>query len=80
MLLAIDSFFSMNSFDQLRWALLAYLAIRLLRQDRPQSWLLCGAVVGLGLLTKESIFAWVLALVAGLLLSPARRRLRTGWF
>ena len=80
MLLAIDSFFSMNPFDQLWWALLAYLTIRLLRQDRPQLWPLCGAVVGLGLLTKGSILAWSLALVAGLALSPARRYLRSRWF
>jgi 4-amino-4-deoxy-L-arabinose transferase-like glycosyltransferase len=79
-LLVIDSFFSMNPFDELWWALLAYLAIRLLRQDQPRLWLLCGAVVGLGLLTKESILVWSLALMAGLALTPARRHLRSGWF
>ena len=80
MLLAVDSFLSMNAFDQLWWALLAYLIIRLLRRDRPRLWLLCGAVVGLGLLTKESILAWSLTLVAGLALSADRRHLRSRWF
>lgn len=80
MLLAVDSFFSMNPFDQLWWALLAFLAIQLLQQDRPRLWLLCGAVMGLGLLTKESMLALGLGLVAGLALSPARRFLRRGRF
>ena len=80
MLLAVDSFFSMNPFDQLWWALLAFLAVHLLQQDRPHLWVLCGVVMGLGLLTKESMLALGLALVAGLALSPARGLLRRGWF
>jgi 4-amino-4-deoxy-L-arabinose transferase-like glycosyltransferase len=79
-LLAVASFFSMNPFEQLCWALLAYLAIRLLRRGHPRVFLLGGLVAGIGLLTKASVLAFVFALLLGLLLTPARRLLWSRWF
>ncbi|MDQ2714960.1 MAG: glycosyltransferase family 39 protein [Chloroflexota bacterium] len=77
--LAIDSIFSMDSFDELWWVLLTYILIRLLKQDRPRLWLLFGLVAGIGLLTKVTMLMFGFAIVAGLLLTPQRKYLLNKW-
>jgi hypothetical protein len=72
--------FQYSSFDYLWWVLIAYFVIRLLRQENPRLWLAIGAVVGLGLLTKYSIVFFIAGILAGVVLSRARRYLRTPWF
>src|SRR5260221_13357299 len=42
--LAINSLFSMDSFDELWWVLAAYILIRLIKRDQPRLWLLFGLV------------------------------------
>lgn len=86
-----DALFTMDAFDELWWALGAYLLLRLLglparalpaaamNRHRRRLWLLFGLVCGLGLLTKLTILSFGLAVVVGLLLTPARRELRTPW-
>lgn len=81
----------MDAFDELWWALAAFLFLRILTlgnrpvssdlQDRTRIrlWLLFGLVCGLGLLTKLTILAFGFAVVVGLLLGPARRELRSPW-
>jgi 4-amino-4-deoxy-L-arabinose transferase-like glycosyltransferase len=77
--LAIDSIFSMDSFDELWWVLLAYILIRLIKRDQPRLWLLFGLVAGIGLTTKITMLMFGFALVAGLLLSPQRTYLLNKW-
>ena len=72
--------FQYSSFDLLWWVLIAYLTIRLLKSDNPRWWLAIGAVVGVGLLTKYSIAFYVAGILTGLVLTPARRFLRTRSF
>src|SRR5690606_38935405 len=61
-------------FDQLWWtvALLALLSL-----GSPRSWLILGAVLGAGLLTKYSIAFIGIGIAAGVLLTPLRRWLLT---
>ncbi len=73
--LAIDSLFSMDSFDELWWVLAAYILIRLIKRDEPKLWLLFGLVAGIGLMTKITILTFGFAIVAGLLLTPQRKYL-----
>jgi hypothetical protein len=75
--LLVDHYFSMNVFDELFWALASLLVIRVVDEPRLRSWLVLGAVIGLGLLNKTSMLWFAGALGAGLLLTPARRQLRT---
>jgi 4-amino-4-deoxy-L-arabinose transferase-like glycosyltransferase len=75
--LVVDSFFSMNPFDELWWVLVTYVLVLTLRDDRPELWLLVGLLAGAGFLTKESMVFFGMALLIGLGLSPARRQLRT---
>lgn len=77
--LVMASFFSMNAFDLFFWALATHLVVLILKHDRPRLWLLVGLVAGVGLMNKYSMAFWGAGLVAGLLLTPARRCLRDRW-
>ncbi|HEX6122077.1 MAG TPA: glycosyltransferase family 39 protein [Ktedonobacterales bacterium] len=74
--LAIDAIFSMDPFDELWWALLAYLLIRLIKREQPRLWLLFGLVAGIGLETKFTLAFLGLGIVAGLLLTEQRAYFR----
>ncbi len=77
--LANDNFLSLNSFDQLFWALGAYLFILILKRDNPRLWIAFGAVAGIGVLNKYSMFFFGAGLVAGLALTPARKYFASPW-
>ena len=77
--LASSGLLTMDPFDQLWWTLLAWVLMRMIRDQRPQHWLLAGAVIGIGLQTKLTIAFFVLALLAGLLLSGQRKLLFNKW-
>jgi|HubBroStandDraft_3_1064219.scaffolds.fasta_scaffold09359_1 hypothetical protein len=77
--LALHSFHTMNALDQLFWTGAAWLVLRIVRDDRPRLWLAVGAVAGLGMLNKESMAFFLVALGAALLASRERRQLRSPW-
>jgi len=77
--LATGSIFSMDALDELWWALAAYVVILIFKRDRARLWLLFGVVVGVGLTTKVTMLFFGFALAVGLLLTPARRHLRSKW-
>ncbi len=77
--LGTGSLFSMDALDELWWALAAYVLIRLLQRDDPRLWLLFGLVAGIGLTTKLTMLFFGFGVTVGLLLTPARRHLRT-WY
>ncbi len=77
--LAIGSMFMYVSFDYLWWVLIAYLVIRLLKSQDPRWWPGIGAAIGLGMMTKFTILFYVAGLAGGVLLTPARRWLRSPW-
>jgi hypothetical protein len=72
--------FQYTSFDFLWWLLIAFFVIRLLRTENPRWWLAIGVFVGLGLLTKYSILFLIAGILTGIVLTKARRYLKTGWF
>ncbi|HSB00439.1 MAG TPA: glycosyltransferase family 39 protein, partial [Anaerolineales bacterium] len=65
--------------DYLWVVLLAYLLIRLLRSEDPRWWIPIGLTIGLGMMTKYTMAIAVAGLVAGVLLTEARRYLRSPW-
>ena len=67
------------SFDYLWWVLAAFFLIRLLKSDNPRWWLAVGATLGIGMMTKYTMGFLVVAIVAGVLLTPTRRYLRSPW-
>lgn len=78
-LLGIDGIYSMNGLDVLFWALAAAVLIGILQSEDWRGWAALGAVLGLGLLNKISVLWLGFGLLAGLLLTPQRRWLRTRW-
>ena len=73
------SFLSYTSFDYTCWVLVAYFVIRLLKSDDPRWWLAIGAAIGLGMMAKYAMAFLALGVVGGVLLTPARRYLRSPW-
>ena len=67
------------TFDFLWSVLIAYLVIRLLKSEDPRWWLAIGAVIGLGMMTKYTMVMFVAGLVGGVLLTDARRYLKSPW-
>jgi 4-amino-4-deoxy-L-arabinose transferase-like glycosyltransferase len=77
--LIVNHTFSMNCFDYALWSLAVYLVIKILKEDRPQLWVLFGAVAGVGLMNKYSVGFLGLGLVVGLVLTSARKHLLSKW-
>ena len=71
--LAFGSLFTPDSFDSLWWSILAYLVVRIVKRKEPKLWILAGLVVGVGLLTKLTIFFFVAALFISFLAIPSSR-------
>ena len=66
-------------FDFLWTVLIAYFVIRLLKSENPRWWLAIGAVIGLGMMTKYTMVMFIAGLVGGVLLTDARRYLKSPW-
>ena len=62
------------------WPLIALFVVRLTQGADPRWWLAVGAVAGISLESKYSVLFFLVALVAGLLVTPARRVLFGRWF
>ena len=77
--ISMGTLFQYISFDFLWWVMAAYFLVRLLREDNPRWWLAIGAVLGLGMMTKYTMIFFIAGLVAGIVLTPARRYLKSGW-
>jgi 4-amino-4-deoxy-L-arabinose transferase-like glycosyltransferase len=77
--LVFGTFISMDAFDQLFWVSAAYVLVLILKRDEPRLWPLFGLFAGLGLLTKLTMLSFGFAVLVALLLTPARRQLRSPW-
>jgi hypothetical protein len=62
------------------WPLLALLIVRIIKGADPRLWLLAGVVAGLSIQSKYTVLFLLASLVAGLLLTPERRIMRSAWF
>ncbi|MGO9340286.1 MAG: ArnT family glycosyltransferase [Terracidiphilus sp.] len=77
-LLGTGNYLSMNSFEPCFWMGSLLVVLRLAdRAASPRAWLLFGLLAGLGIENKHSTVFFLIALLAGLLLSPQRRILFT---
>jgi 4-amino-4-deoxy-L-arabinose transferase-like glycosyltransferase len=71
--------FQYSTFDYLWCVLIAYFLIRLLKSEDAHWWLPIGAMIGLGMMTKYTMGFFVAGIVGGVLLTPARRYLKSPW-
>ncbi len=67
------------SFDYFAWVLTAYCIVRLLKSGDPRWWLAVGVSIGFGALSKYTMAFFAAGIVAGLLLTGARRYLKSKW-
>jgi multisubunit Na+/H+ antiporter MnhB subunit len=72
--------FQYSTFDYLWWVLIAHFVIRLLKSENPRWWLAIGATIGVGLMTKYTICFFIAGILAGMLLTGARRFFLSAWF
>jgi hypothetical protein len=72
--------FQYTSFSFLWWILVCWFTIRLLNTENPRWWLAIGAAIGLGMMSKYSVIFFIAGLLAGLILTRARRHLLSPWF
>ena len=75
-ILALDSYYSMNAFDLLAWAVATILFLRALRARTRGAWCGFGLAIGLGLLNKLSVLWLGGGFGVGLLLTARRAELR----
>ena len=79
-LLATANFLSMNSWEPCFWMAALLVLLRVADgSSGPRAWLLFGALAGLGVENKHSTAFFLVALLAGLLISPQRRILWSRW-
>lgn len=74
-----NALFHTASFDQLAWAAALLIFARMLRSGDVRMWPVLGLVIGVGLETKHTVVALPVALLVGLLVSPRRSMLLSGW-
>ncbi len=79
-ILANGTRLAMNPIEPLFWMGCVYVLLLALNRDQPELLLWCGVLLGFGLENKHSTVFFLVAVVAGLLLSPERRLLATKWF
>jgi len=77
--LVINGFFSPNAFEALLWTASTCVLLSLLKQDNPQLWLWIGLIAGIGLQMKHTMILFGLGMLFGLLLTSARKHLRSKW-
>lgn len=77
--LIAGALFQYVTFDYLWWVLAAYFMIRLLKSEDARWWLAIGAVIGLGMQTKYTTAFLVAGIAVGVVLTPARRYLKSPW-
>ena len=67
------------AFDYLWWVVVAFFMVRLLATDDARYWLGVGAGIGLGMMTKYTMAFWVSGLIVAVLITSARKYLRSKW-
>lgn len=77
--LAQGAVFQYVSFDYLWGALVTYFLVRLAKSKDPRWWLAVGAALGLGMETRYTAGFLAMGIAIAVLLTDARRSLRSGW-
>jgi hypothetical protein len=77
--LGVGALMQYTSFDYFFWVLTAFFVVRLLKTADPRYFLAVGASIGLGMLAKYTMHFYAAGVLAGILLTEARKYLRTIW-
>ena len=77
--LALSAFAMYETYDYFWWVVVTYLLVRLLKSGNPRWWLAIGAAIGLGLMTKYNMAFLAAGIALGVIVTPARRFLKSPW-
>jgi 4-amino-4-deoxy-L-arabinose transferase-like glycosyltransferase len=77
--LGVGHLLATPTFDLLVWSAVLWLSARLLRTGDPVTWLLIGAVAGVGLLNKHLVVLLAVALAVGIVAERRWSLLRSWW-
>ena len=77
--LALGALMQYSSFDYFLWVLGSYFVVSLLKTQNPRYFVAIGLSVGLGMLTKYTMLFFAVGVLAGVVLTEARKHLRTVW-
>lgn len=75
--LAMNTIYSMNTFDHLLWAMAFYFVIKIIDDNKTTNWIILGIIMGIALLNKIGFLWFGAGLFASLLLTKERVRLKT---
>ena len=75
----MGTMFQYITFDFLWWVLAAWIFLRLINSENPRWWLGLGAVFGLGMMSKYTMIFFIAGIGVAVLLTPARRYLKSPW-
>lgn len=78
-LIAMHTYYSMNSIDIFLWTVGTYLLLRMIDDETPGKWILLGVIVGLGLLNKISMGFFGIGALVAVLSTKQRTSLKTPW-
>ena len=67
------------AFDCLFWVLAAYSVVKLLSTEDPRWWLAIGAAIGLGMQAKYTMGFFAIGIAGAVVLTDARRYLKSKW-
>jgi hypothetical protein len=77
--LVIDNQFAANTFEPIFWMGCAYVLILAIKNERPRLLVWFGLLAGIGIENKLSMIFFCAAISIGVLLTPARKLLRSPW-
>ena len=78
--LLLHHWLTMNAWEPLIWAGMAWCAVRAIDRQDGRYWLLSGAIAGIGLENKYSVAVWGFGLLTGLVMTREKRWLGSPWF
>ena len=79
MFIGANVLFHTTTFDELTWAVVLFVLVRLLRDGDRRLWLVLGVTAGIGLEVKFTMAALLIAILAGLIGTRHRAALATPW-
>jgi 4-amino-4-deoxy-L-arabinose transferase-like glycosyltransferase len=79
LVLASFHLLSTTAFDEMFWAAITFVVLRLLRTGNERLWLVIGGLAGLGLLNKLNLVFLLVGLTVGFLLGGRGRALSSRW-
>lgn len=73
--------FTYDAFDQMMSAIVVFMTAKVIKgEGTSRTWVLLGVAAGIGLMVKITMGFLLICLIAGIMLTRARRYLKTKWF